>query len=52
MGDCNFPTVKEVRDIYPLPVCGINLQSEGELEYVKVANEDIKKILERLKEKL
>ena len=52
MGDCKFPFQKEVREKYPLPVCGMGIQSEEEQEYVDEANEDIKKILESLKEKL
>lgn len=49
MGDCKFPTQKEVREKYPLPVCGIDVQNEEEQKYVDDANEDIKNILENLK---
>ena len=51
MGDCSFPHQKEVREKYPLPVCEMNVDSEEEQEYVNDVIEDIKKILENLKEK-
>lgn len=51
MGDCSFPTQKEVRDKYPLPVCGIDVQSEAEQEYVDDANKEIREILKNIKKK-
>ena len=51
MGDCNFPRDEEVREKYPLPVCGMGIQCEEEQEYVDDANADIKKILEKKRNK-
>jgi len=52
MGDCNFPTHKAVREKYPLPVCGIDVQSEEEQEYVNDVIEDIKNILDEIKRQI
>lgn len=48
MGDCGFPTLKEVREKYQYPVCEIDVQSKGEQEYVNDAYDDIKKIIKNV----
>ena len=44
-GDCGFPTIKEVRDKYPLPVCEIGDDNEEDAQKTREAIEDIQNIL-------
>lgn len=48
MGDCNFPTIKKVREIYPFPVCEIGDDNEEDLKKTKEAIENIQNILKSL----
>lgn len=47
MGDCNFPTNKEVRDKYPYPVCEIGDENAEDLKRTQDAIADIKEILKK-----
>lgn len=43
-GDCGFPSIKAVRDKYPLPLCGFPDNEPESQEYVNKI-EDVKQIL-------
>jgi len=45
MGDCRFPTIKVVRDKYPLPVCEIGDETEAERQRTQEIIAEIKKLL-------
>lgn len=47
MGNCKFPSYKEVREKYKYPNCGMDVQSPEEQEYVNDIDKDIKSILEK-----
>ena len=38
-GDCGFPTIKEVRDKYPLPLCTIPNGDENPLNFEEMIEE-------------
>jgi len=44
-GDCGFPTIKEVREKYPNPICEIGDDNEEDLLRTKEAIADIQNIL-------
>ena len=48
MGDCRFPHQKEVREKYKYPVCGMNVQSKEEQEYVDDVVKDVHAILKSI----
>lgn len=43
-GDCGFPTIKAVRDKYPLPLCVVSEDEEPTEEFL-IKIEDVKQIL-------
>jgi len=47
-GDCGFPTNKEIRAKYPLPVCEIGDDNEEDLLRTKEAIADIQNMLKEL----
>jgi hypothetical protein len=47
MGDCNFPSIKEVRDKYQYPVCEIGDDNEEDAQKTKEAIEEIQEILKK-----
>lgn len=48
-GDCGFPTIKEIREKYPHPICSIGNDNEEDLLRTKEAIADIQKMLKELK---
>jgi len=48
-GDCGFPTIKEVREKYPNPLCTIGVDSEEEAEILQEMNDDVKRIVNEYK---
>jgi hypothetical protein len=48
-GDCGFPTIKEVREKYPYPICEIGNDNE---EDMKEAIVDIQNILNEIKREI
>jgi len=48
-GDCGFPTIKEVREKYPNPLCTIGVDSEKEAEMLREMNDDVKRIVNEYK---
>jgi hypothetical protein len=48
-GDCGFPTIKEVREKYPNPVCEIGDETEEEILRTKEMIEDVKRIVNEYK---
>lgn len=48
MGDCRFPMyIKEVREKYKYPNCGMNVQCEEEQVLIDNINKDIKNIINK-----
>jgi len=44
-GDCGFPTIKAVRDKYPLPLCEIGEDNQEDAERLQMMIADVKKII-------
>lgn len=50
MGDCRFPLhIKEIRDRFPHRLCGIDVQSQEEQEWLDEQNDEVKRIQENHK---
>lgn len=45
MGNCNFPTIKKVRDKYPLPLCEIGVDTIEEAEELQRRIADVKQMM-------
>jgi len=44
-GDCGFPTIKEVRNKFPLPLCEIDIENEEEANKFKLLCKKVNEIV-------